>query len=95
MIRLFNLDLKLCENPYAGDNNNYYIKIVIGTLPRCFKEVNMQRVYEYKNGSIHVTLPESCDREKLRKVTEEFLKKVISGGKKNDNSDTSRNLREK
>ena len=42
----------------------------------------MKRIYEYKNGTIHVTLPESCDREKLRKVTEEFLKKVINGGKK-------------
>ena len=55
----------------------------------------MQRTYEYKNGTIYVTLPETCDREKLRKVTEDFLKKVISGGKKNGNSNTSGDFREK
>ena len=55
----------------------------------------MERIYEYENGTIYVTLPESCDREKLRRVTEEFLKKVIYGGKKNGNSDSSRNFREK
>ena len=53
----------------------------------------MERVYECKNGTIHVTVPESCDREKLRKVTEEFLKKVISGGNKNGNSNTRTNFR--
>ena len=59
------------------------------------KEVNMEKVYKRKNGTIIVTLPRSCDREKLRKVTEEFLIKVISGGKKNVNSNTSRNLGKK
>jgi gamma-glutamyl-gamma-aminobutyrate hydrolase PuuD len=52
----------------------------------------MEKIYKCKNGTIHVTLPKSCDREKLKKVTEEFLKKVISGGKKNVHSNTSRNL---
>ena len=42
----------------------------------------MKKTYNYKNGVIYVTQPESCDRETLKKVTEEFLKKVISGGKK-------------
>lgn len=93
MIRLFNLDLKFRENPYAGDNNNYYIKIVIGTCPGAYSEVNMERIYEYKNGTIYVTLPETCDREKLRKVTEEFLKKVIYGGRTNGHSDTRKNFR--
>ena len=55
----------------------------------------MESIYEYKNGTIYVTLPESCDRETLRKVTEEFLKKVISEGKKNVNSNTSGDFREK
>ena len=55
----------------------------------------MQKVYKYKNGTIYVTLPESCDREKLRRVTEEFLKKVISGGSSNDNRNQSRDFREK
>ena len=55
----------------------------------------MERKYEYKNGIIYVTLPETCDREKLRQVTEEFLKKVIYGGAKNGDCNTSRNFREK
>jgi hypothetical protein len=54
----------------------------------------MKRIYEYKNGTIYVTLPETCDREKLRKVTEEFLKKVMYGGRKNGNSNTRTNIRE-
>ena len=37
MIRQFNLDLKFRENPYAGDKNDYYIKIVIGTCPGALK----------------------------------------------------------
>lgn len=42
----------------------------------------MEKIYKYKNGVIHVFTPEKCDREQLMKVTEEFLKKVIAGGKK-------------
>ena len=52
----------------------------------------MERVYKRKSGTIYVTLPEQNDQEKLRKVTEDFLKKVINGGTKNGNSNTSRNL---
>lgn len=52
----------------------------------------MKKKYEYENGIIYVTLPETCDREKLRQVTEEFLKKVIYGGLKNGNSNTSRDF---
>lgn len=52
----------------------------------------MKKTYNYKNGTIYVTLPESCDREKLTKVTEEFLKKVISGGNKIGNSNSSRDF---
>ena len=44
--------------------------------------MNTKRKYEYENDTIYVTLPETCDREKLRKVTEEFLNKVIYGGVK-------------
>lgn len=55
----------------------------------------MQRVYECKNGTIYVTLPETCDREKLRKVTEEFLKKVMYGGMTNGNSNTRDDIRKK
>lgn len=52
----------------------------------------MEKKYEYENGTIYVKLPEACDREKLRKVTEEFLKKVMYGGTKNGNSNTCRNF---
>jgi hypothetical protein len=52
----------------------------------------MKKKYEYRNGTIYVVLPETCDREKLRKVTEEFLKKAIYGGNKNGNSNTRRNF---
>ena len=52
----------------------------------------MERVYEYENGTIYVILPETCDREMLRKVTEEFLKKVNYGGSSNGNNNTRRNF---
>ena len=48
----------------------------------------MEKLYKCKNGTIRVTLPESCDREELKKATEVFLKKVIREGKKNVNSNT-------
>ena len=49
----------------------------------------MEKIYQNKNGVIYVTVPESCDREYLKKVTEEFLKKVLSGGKINGNCNSS------
>ena len=52
----------------------------------------MEKVYECKNGTIFVTLPESCDREKLKKVTEDFLKKVLKGGTNNVNGSKSNNF---
>ena len=55
----------------------------------------MEKTYKCKNGTIYVMLPESSDREELRRVTEDFLKKVISGGKKNGNSYTSEHLGKK
>lgn len=55
----------------------------------------MERTYKYRHGTIYVTLPKSCDREELKRVTEAFLKKVISGGKRNVNSNTTGDFREK
>lgn len=55
----------------------------------------MEKIYEYENATIVVTLSESCDQEKLRRVTEEFLKKAIYGGKKNGDTNQTRNLNEK
>lgn len=37
----------------------------------------MKKTYKYSNGIICVTLLKSSDRERLKKATEEFLKKVI------------------
>jgi hypothetical protein len=37
----------------------------------------MKKIYKCRNGTIYVTLPETCDRNKLKKATEEFLKKAI------------------
>ena len=55
----------------------------------------MEKTYKCKNGTIIVTLPKSCDREKLKKVTEDFLKKVLEGGTTNVNSHTSGDFRKK
>ena len=55
----------------------------------------MERVYKNQNGIIVVELPEVCDREELRKVTEDFLKKVLNGGSRNEHANTSKNFREK
>lgn len=38
----------------------------------------MKKIYNYKNGVVHVFVPDKCDREELRKATENFLKKVIA-----------------
>ena len=48
----------------------------------------MKKVYRSKNGTITVEIPKSCDRKELLKVTEDFLKKVLSGGTNNGNSNT-------
>ena len=53
----------------------------------------MEKVYRRKNGTIFVTLPESCDREKLKEITEVFLKNVIREEHKNGNSNTRANIR--
>ena len=55
----------------------------------------MDKTYKCRSGTIYVELPDSCDREALRKITEEFLKKVINGGKRNGNINTSGDFREK
>ena len=55
----------------------------------------MEKVYKSQNGIIYVELPESCDREKLRKVTEEFLRKAMREGANHEHINTSRNFREK
>lgn len=55
----------------------------------------MEKVYEYENATIHVTSNKCCDLEEFKKVTEEFMKKVISGGMNNGNTNSTRNLNEK
>lgn len=52
----------------------------------------MEKTYKCKNGTILVTLPESCDREKLRAITEEFLKKAMREEHENVNSNTRKDF---
>lgn len=52
----------------------------------------MKKVYKYQNGIVCISLPKSYNQRNLKKVTEEFLKKVISEEIKNGNSDTSTNF---
>ena len=55
----------------------------------------MEKVYTYKNATICIRKADAYNRRNVEKATEEFLKKVISGGNNNGNSNTSRNFREK
>lgn len=55
----------------------------------------MEKIYRHENGIIVVTSLENCDRERLKKVTEEFVLKVLHGGKKHGNTNSTRNLNEK
>lgn len=55
----------------------------------------MQRTYEYKNATIYVSSQDEFDREYLKKVTKDFLIRVIEERRKNGNSNTSKNFREK
>ena len=52
----------------------------------------MKKTYNYENGTICILGLDTYDREKFKKATEIFLKKVISGGNKRGNSDTSRDF---
>lgn len=49
----------------------------------------MDKLYEYKNAVICVRSVDAYDRERVKKATEDFLKKVIIGGKRNGNSNPS------
>lgn len=55
----------------------------------------MEKIYKHENGIIVVTSPENCDRERLKKVTEDFVLKVLRGGKKYGNTNSTGNLNEK
>lgn len=55
----------------------------------------MDKVYEYKNAIVYVRSTDTYDRDNLKKATEVFLKKVISGGIESDNSYTTSYIREK
>ena len=55
----------------------------------------MEKIYEFKNGTIHILNLDNYDREQLKEATATFLKRVIIGGKKNGNSNSTRNFRKK
>lgn len=54
----------------------------------------MQKTYNFKNGRVIVSTPETEDYSGLRKATENFLRKVIEERMKHGNSNTSGNFRE-
>ena len=49
----------------------------------------MKKTYKYENGTIYILGLDTYDREKFKKATEIFLKKIIIGGTKYGNGDTS------
>ena len=55
----------------------------------------MEKIYEFKNGTIHILNLDNYDREKLKEATSNFLKRVLIGGRSNGNSSKSKNFREK
>ena len=55
----------------------------------------MEKVYKYENATIYVTSTKSCDQQELVRSTEEFVRKVIRGGKVNGYFDKTRNLSKK
>ena len=56
----------------------------------------MKKTYKYENCTVNVHIPDDdYFQERLRKASENFMKKVINGGRKNGNGNPSRNFREK
>lgn len=55
----------------------------------------MEKIYRYDNATIYILNLDDYNRERLKKATEVFLRKVISGGRKNGDSNTTRDFREK
>lgn len=55
----------------------------------------MKKIYNYENCRVTVHIPEDTEfRERLRKASENFMRKVINEEKKNGNSNTRRDFRE-
>ena len=56
----------------------------------------MKKTYTYKNCTVNVHIPDDDQfQERLRKASEIFMQKVVNGGPKNDNGNSSRNLSKK
>ena len=55
----------------------------------------MEKIYKYDNATIYILGLDSYNRERLKKATEVFLRKVINGGNNNGNSNTTGNIGEK
>lgn len=49
----------------------------------------MKKTYNYENGTIYILGLDKYDQERFKKATEIFLKKVINGGTKHGNSNSS------
>ena len=55
----------------------------------------MKKTYKYENCTVNVHIPDDDHfQERLRKASEIFIKKVMSGGSKHGDSNPSRNFRE-
>ena len=56
----------------------------------------MKKTYTYENCTVNVHIPDDdYFQERLRKASEIFMQKVINGGRKNGNGNTSRNFSKK
>lgn len=56
----------------------------------------MKKIYKYENCKVIIHIPDDDQfQERLSKASEKFMRKVISEGKRNGNSNSSANFRKK
>lgn len=54
----------------------------------------MKKIYNYENCRVTIHIPEDTEfQERLRKASENFMRKVMNEEKKNGNSNTRRDFR--
>ena len=54
----------------------------------------MQKVFNFKSGTIHIENLDKFDQKKLKKHTEDFLRKVVKERIQNGNSYSTGNFKE-
>ena len=55
----------------------------------------MEKEYKYENAYVRIIVPDDHSNERVRKATEEFLRKVIEKENQNGNKHTTRDIEEK